>query len=53
MKAIHDPALRDEVRKLKLELEPLDGAGLQASIAGSGSVSLELIARARRVAESR
>ena len=53
MKALHDPALRDEVQKLKLELDLLDGAGLQASIAGTGSVSPELIARARRVAESR
>jgi len=53
IKAIHDSALRDEVHKLKLELEPLDGADLQKSIAGSGSVSPELIARARRVAEYR
>jgi len=52
MKAVHDSALRDEVHKLKLELDPIDGAGLQKSIAG-GSVSPELVARARRVAESR
>jgi tripartite-type tricarboxylate transporter receptor subunit TctC len=49
--AMQDPALLDEVRRLKLELEPLDGAALQANIAGSGSASPELIARARRVAE--
>jgi tripartite-type tricarboxylate transporter receptor subunit TctC len=49
--AMHDPALLDEVHKLKLELDPLDGVALQASIAGSGSVSPELIVRARRVAE--
>jgi tripartite-type tricarboxylate transporter receptor subunit TctC len=53
MKAMQDPALLDEVQKLKLELDPLDGAALQASIAGSGSVSSELIARARRAAEYR
>jgi hypothetical protein len=43
--------LQDEVQKQRLELEPLDGAALQATIAGSGSVSPELIARARRVVE--
>jgi tripartite-type tricarboxylate transporter receptor subunit TctC len=49
--AIRDPALLDEVRKLKLELEPLDGATLQATIAGGGSASPGLIERARRAAE--
>ncbi len=44
-------ALLDEVQKLKLDLEPLDGATLQANIAGGGSISPELIARARQVAE--
>ena len=53
MKAMRDPALLDEVQKLKLELDPLDGAALQANIAGSGLVLPELIARARRVAEYR
>ncbi|MBX9775837.1 MAG: hypothetical protein K2Y71_15775 [Xanthobacteraceae bacterium] len=53
MKAVQDPALKDEVQKLKLELDPLDGAALQAGISGRGSVSSELIARARRVAEYR
>jgi tripartite-type tricarboxylate transporter receptor subunit TctC len=52
-KAVQDPALKDEVQKLKLDLDPLDGAALQSSISGSGSVSSELIARARRVAEYR
>jgi tripartite-type tricarboxylate transporter receptor subunit TctC len=51
MTAIGDPALTDEVKRLKLELDPLDGEELQANIAGAGSVSPELIARARRVAE--
>src|SRR5262249_38964334 len=49
--AMHDPALLDEVEKLKLELDPLEGAALQANIAGGGSVSPALIARARQVAE--
>jgi tripartite-type tricarboxylate transporter receptor subunit TctC len=51
MAAIHDPALIEEVKRSKLELDPLDGAALQANIAGTGDVSPELIARARRVAE--
>jgi tripartite-type tricarboxylate transporter receptor subunit TctC len=49
--AIHDPALLNEARQLKLELDPLDGAALQAENAKSGSVPAELVARARRVAE--
>ena len=36
MAAIHDPALIDEVKRSKLELDPLDGAALQANIAGTG-----------------
>jgi len=51
MAAIHDPALIDEVKRLKLELDPLDGEALQTNIAGAGAVSPELIARARRAAE--
>src|SRR5262249_45052830 len=51
MEAIRDPALLDEVGRMKLELDPLDGATLQSAVAGSGTVSPELVARARRVAE--
>jgi tripartite-type tricarboxylate transporter receptor subunit TctC len=51
MAAIRDPLLIDEVKRLKLELDPLDGETLQGIIAGSGSASPDLIARARRVAE--
>lgn len=51
MAAIRDPALLDEVKRSKLALDPLDGAALQANIAGTGAVSPELIARARRVAD--
>jgi tripartite-type tricarboxylate transporter receptor subunit TctC len=51
MATMHDPALIEEARRVKLELDPLDGAALQASIAGTGAVSPALVARARRVAE--
>jgi tripartite-type tricarboxylate transporter receptor subunit TctC len=47
---IKDPALLEEAQRLKLELDPLDGAALQASITGT-SVAPEVVARARRVAE--
>jgi tripartite-type tricarboxylate transporter receptor subunit TctC len=47
---IKDPALIEEANRLKLELNPLDGAALQAAIVGT-SVAPELVARARRVAE--
>jgi tripartite-type tricarboxylate transporter receptor subunit TctC len=47
---IKDAALIEEARRLKLELDPLDGAALQAAIAGT-SVAPEVVARARRVAE--
>jgi tripartite-type tricarboxylate transporter receptor subunit TctC len=47
---IQDAALIEEARRLKLELDPLDGAALQAAIAGT-SVAPEVVARARRVAE--
>ena len=48
MAAIHDPALIEDVKRLKLELDPLDGAALQAVVNGSGGVSAALIARARQ-----
>jgi hypothetical protein len=47
---IKDPALLEEANRLKLELDPLDGAALQTAIAGT-SVAPEVVARARRVAE--
>jgi tripartite-type tricarboxylate transporter receptor subunit TctC len=47
---IRDPALIEEARRLKLELDPLDGAALQAAIAGVKATP-DTIARARRVAE--
>jgi tripartite-type tricarboxylate transporter receptor subunit TctC len=48
---LRDPALLEEVGKMRLSLDPLDGEALQALIAGTGSVSSELVARARKVAE--
>jgi hypothetical protein len=47
---IKDPALLEEAQRLKLELDPLDGATLQTAIIGT-SVAPEVVARARRVAE--
>jgi tripartite-type tricarboxylate transporter receptor subunit TctC len=47
---IQDPAMIEEAQRLRLELDPLDGAALQAAIAGT-SVAPEVVARARRVAE--
>ena len=47
---LRDLALVEEARRLKLELDPLDGAALQAAIAGSAAAP-EVVARARRVAE--
>jgi tripartite-type tricarboxylate transporter receptor subunit TctC len=47
---VRDPALIEETRRLKLELDPLDGSALQAAIAGVNATP-EVIARARRVAE--
>ena len=51
MAAIGDPALLDEVKRLKFELDSQDGEALQANIAGTSAVSPDLIERARRVAE--
>jgi tripartite-type tricarboxylate transporter receptor subunit TctC len=51
--ALQDRAFQDEVQKQRLELDPLGGAELQANIAGGGSVSSELVARARRAAEAK
>lgn len=49
--AIHDPAMIEDVKRMRLELEPLDGAALQGAITGSGAIPDALIARARSVAE--
>lgn len=49
MAAITDPALLADVAKAKLELDPLSGEELQASI-GGGEIPAALIERARQVA---
>ena len=49
MAAIADPALIADVEKSKLELDPLSGEELQASI-GGGTISPALVERARQVA---
>ena len=49
MAAIADPALIADVERMKLELDPLSGEELQASISGS-TISPALIERARQVA---
>jgi hypothetical protein len=53
MAAIHDPALLADVKRAKLELEPLSGADLQAAITGGGELSPAMIERARQVAEAK
>ena len=47
---IKDPALLEEANRLKLELDPLDGAALQTAIVRHLGRT-EVVARARRVAE--
>lgn len=49
MAAMADPALLADVKKAKMELDPLSGEELQASISGS-EISPALIERARQVA---
>jgi tripartite-type tricarboxylate transporter receptor subunit TctC len=51
MTAIRDPSLVEEVKRLKLELDPLDGEALQNVIVGGGAIAPALIARARQVAD--
>lgn len=53
METLSDPALRVDLERTKLDVEPLAGDALQAAIAGSGNFSDALIARARKIAETR
>jgi tripartite-type tricarboxylate transporter receptor subunit TctC len=53
MESIKDPALLADVKKFKLELDPLSGEALQASITGGGDLPPELVERARQVAEAK
>lgn len=51
--AISSQALRDDVAKSKLDLEPLSGEELQKVVTSSGNFPPELIERARQIAETR
>jgi tripartite-type tricarboxylate transporter receptor subunit TctC len=51
LETMNDPALRADLERTKLDLEPLAGDALQTAIAGSGDFSPALIARARKIAE--
>jgi tripartite-type tricarboxylate transporter receptor subunit TctC len=53
METLGDPALRRDLERAKLDLEPLPGEELQAAVAGVGKFSPELIARARKIAEAK
>lgn len=51
MAAITDPALLADVKRSKLELDPLSGEELQKAISGAGDFPEALIARARAAAK--
>ena len=53
LETLQDPALRRDLERAKLDLEPLPGEELQAAVAGVGKFSPELIARARKIAEAK
>ena len=50
MATMQDPAFLADVKKAKLDLNPMSGEDLQAAIAKMGDVPEPLVARARRVA---
>lgn len=49
--ALNDPALLEEVKKQKLDLEPLDGETLQKAVEAAAQVSPSLVARAKALQE--
>jgi tripartite-type tricarboxylate transporter receptor subunit TctC len=49
---LRDSAFLRDAERAKLDLEPLSGEELQASVAGAGKFSPELVARARQIAET-
>jgi tripartite-type tricarboxylate transporter receptor subunit TctC len=53
IETLRDPALLRDLERSKLDLEPLPGDALQASVARARNFSPELIARAQRIAETR
>jgi tripartite-type tricarboxylate transporter receptor subunit TctC len=53
IETLRDPSFLRDAERSKLDLEPLPGDALQAAVASSAKFSPELIARARRIAETR
>lgn len=53
LETLRDPALLRDVERAKLDLDPLAGEALQAAVANTAEFSPELVARARRIAETR
>lgn len=51
--ALKDPALLEEVKKQKLDLEPLDGDTLQKAVAAAAQVSPALVARAKALSQEK
>jgi hypothetical protein len=52
MAMTQDPTFLSDLKKARLELSPLSGEQLQATVAGIGSFPEWLIERARRVSET-
>ncbi|HEY4405108.1 MAG TPA: hypothetical protein VGN55_10660 [Xanthobacteraceae bacterium] len=53
IETVRDPAFLRDVERAHLDLEPLPGEELQASVTRARNFSPELIARAQRIAEAR
>ena len=51
METMHDPAFLADVKRAKLDLNPMSGEALQAAIGKMGDVPEALVARARRVSD--
>ena len=50
---VQDPTFLRDAERAKLDLEPLSGEALQAAVTNAGKFSPELIARAKKIAETR
>jgi tripartite-type tricarboxylate transporter receptor subunit TctC len=53
LETLRDPALLRDAERAKLDLDLLAGEALQAAVANTAEFSPELVARARRIAETR
>src|SRR5262249_31261276 len=53
LETLRDPALLRDAERSKLDIDPLGGEPLQAAVANTAEFSPELVARARRIAETR